>query len=400
LAVPACEAAVRQYPNNTRLAFQLGRAFSKANNFTAAVLQYRRTADRGYAIAQNNLGAMYENGQGVAKDYAQAVVWYRQAAEQGIELAQANLRRLSAQEAAGSPVSADQKKTFATYVIAHGGCGVLEGALMTMSPIRFQVTNGKLDVDLYGRPVIKWSDDDIATALSVFRDCEVKWRSGFGPRVSDQQSAVNLQTSEFKERRFEQELREIILTARSFDTQRKAQQQAKVELEKAQAENKRAQAAEEAQRKEQEVREHAQRDKEAADEARRLAEREEPKIAEATKEAEEARGARQEAEQRLAKIKTIQEQTQTEALAQKQEREPAQNPPSWPGLFFWQNLTTSTPQDRLPKPPHRLMRRNGSSAMLLRTRGVETFISLVLKRLWGHYVQWSKETSILSCLVN
>jgi hypothetical protein len=140
LAVPACEAAVRQYPNSSRLAFELGRAFTKANNFTAAMLQYRKAADQGYAFAQNNLGAMYENGQGVAKDNAQAVVWYRKAAAQGIELAQANLKRLSAQDAPGSPVSADQKKSFETYVIAHGGCGVLEGSSMTMSPIRFQVT--------------------------------------------------------------------------------------------------------------------------------------------------------------------------------------------------------------------------------------------------------------------
>ena len=42
LAVPACEDAVRQFPNNTRLLFQLGRAYENANNFAAAIVQFRK----------------------------------------------------------------------------------------------------------------------------------------------------------------------------------------------------------------------------------------------------------------------------------------------------------------------------------------------------------------------
>ncbi|WP_244106413.1 tetratricopeptide repeat protein [Burkholderia anthina] len=45
---------------------------------------YRRVAEQGNANAQNNLGLMYENGQGVRKDDAEAVSGYRLAAEQGI----------------------------------------------------------------------------------------------------------------------------------------------------------------------------------------------------------------------------------------------------------------------------------------------------------------------------
>ena len=91
LAVPACEAAVRQYPNSTRLIFQLGRADQKANNFTAALEQYRKAAQQGSAAAQSNLGVMYENGYGVPQDYAQAVAWYRKAAGQGSAAGQNNL---------------------------------------------------------------------------------------------------------------------------------------------------------------------------------------------------------------------------------------------------------------------------------------------------------------------
>jgi cytochrome c-type biogenesis protein CcmH/NrfG len=49
LAVPACEAAVRQYPDSSRLIYQLGRAYQKANNFDAALVQYRKAADQGFA---------------------------------------------------------------------------------------------------------------------------------------------------------------------------------------------------------------------------------------------------------------------------------------------------------------------------------------------------------------
>ena len=36
LAVPVCEAAVKQYPDSTRLIYQLGRAYWKADDFAAA----------------------------------------------------------------------------------------------------------------------------------------------------------------------------------------------------------------------------------------------------------------------------------------------------------------------------------------------------------------------------
>ncbi len=43
------------------------------------------------SYAQNNLGWMYRNGNGVAKDYALAFFWYKQAALQGHSDAQNNL---------------------------------------------------------------------------------------------------------------------------------------------------------------------------------------------------------------------------------------------------------------------------------------------------------------------
>ena len=50
-----------------------------------------QVAEQGNAVAQFNLGLMYDKGQGVRQDYAQAVQWYRKAAEQGDAQAQYNL---------------------------------------------------------------------------------------------------------------------------------------------------------------------------------------------------------------------------------------------------------------------------------------------------------------------
>ena len=52
---------------------------------------YRKAADQGDSDAQNNLGNMYYNGEGVPKDAVQAGSWYRKAAGQGHPLAQYKL---------------------------------------------------------------------------------------------------------------------------------------------------------------------------------------------------------------------------------------------------------------------------------------------------------------------
>ena len=125
LAIPACESALRQYPNSVRLAYQLARAYYKANNFDAALAQLRKPTDQGYAVAQTTLGVMYENGHGVPQDYAQAVAWYRKAADQGNAHAQNNLARMYengwgvpqdyAQAIAGYRKAADQGNAVAQY---------------------------------------------------------------------------------------------------------------------------------------------------------------------------------------------------------------------------------------------------------------------------------------------
>ncbi|MDI9408012.1 MAG: hypothetical protein QM523_02070 [Candidatus Pacebacteria bacterium] len=50
-----------------------------------------KPAYEGNATSQANLGSIYTNGKGVAKDYAKAFYWYQMAANQGYSFAQSNL---------------------------------------------------------------------------------------------------------------------------------------------------------------------------------------------------------------------------------------------------------------------------------------------------------------------
>ncbi len=65
-----------------------------AQDYTEAVRWYQLAAQQGDRDAQNNLGFKYSNGQGVAQDYKEAVRWYRLAAQQGDPNAQYNLGRM------------------------------------------------------------------------------------------------------------------------------------------------------------------------------------------------------------------------------------------------------------------------------------------------------------------
>ena len=57
----------------------------------AAVQWFQRAVEQGNADAQFNLGNMYNQGRGVPQDYKAAAQWYRRAAEQGAAKAQYNL---------------------------------------------------------------------------------------------------------------------------------------------------------------------------------------------------------------------------------------------------------------------------------------------------------------------
>ncbi len=64
-------------------------------NLKQAIEWYRRSADKGYALAENNLGAIYElGGEGIERNELQALELYERAAKHGLTLGRANLERL------------------------------------------------------------------------------------------------------------------------------------------------------------------------------------------------------------------------------------------------------------------------------------------------------------------
>ena len=71
--------------------FNKGLTAFQSGDFATAFKEWKPLAEEGNAVAQNNLGLMYENGWGVPQDYKEAVRLYRLAAEQGIAEAQTNL---------------------------------------------------------------------------------------------------------------------------------------------------------------------------------------------------------------------------------------------------------------------------------------------------------------------
>ena len=69
---------------------QVGAAY-KRGDYATALKGIRAHAEQGLAVAQKDLGHMYQNGLGVTRDDAEAVRWYRKGAAQGLAAAQNNL---------------------------------------------------------------------------------------------------------------------------------------------------------------------------------------------------------------------------------------------------------------------------------------------------------------------
>jgi len=95
-----------------------------AQDYAAAVAQFRLAAAQGYHTAQNCLGFMYDRGFGVAQDYAEALRWYKLAAAQGNGAALNNVGWLYEN---GWSVAADEAEAIRWYKRAaaagHSGAG-------------------------------------------------------------------------------------------------------------------------------------------------------------------------------------------------------------------------------------------------------------------------------------
>ena len=53
--------------------------------FSQGFVEIKKSAEQGYAAAQNNLGVMYNYGEGTLKDLKQAAFWIKKSYENGNE---------------------------------------------------------------------------------------------------------------------------------------------------------------------------------------------------------------------------------------------------------------------------------------------------------------------------
>jgi hypothetical protein len=95
-----------------RADFEAGVAAARAGDHATALREWRPLAETGNRDAQFNLGLLYENGLGVAKDGARAAQWYRRAAERDDRTAQAYLGEMYAQ---GLGVARDDIEALSWY---------------------------------------------------------------------------------------------------------------------------------------------------------------------------------------------------------------------------------------------------------------------------------------------
>jgi len=71
--------------------FALALAATAVASAKTSLEETRAKAEKGDVVAQNELGCIYETGDGVAVDFDEAAKWYRRAADQGHAMAQGNL---------------------------------------------------------------------------------------------------------------------------------------------------------------------------------------------------------------------------------------------------------------------------------------------------------------------
>jgi TPR repeat protein len=78
-AIASCKVAIRQFPNEARVHFQLGLAYRAAKQYNDAVIWLEKASSEGYRAAKANLGVMYQDGLGVSKDGSKAMSLYNDA---------------------------------------------------------------------------------------------------------------------------------------------------------------------------------------------------------------------------------------------------------------------------------------------------------------------------------
>jgi TPR repeat protein len=89
--------------------FQKGVAAAQSGDFATALREWKPLAEQGDAVAQKNLGHMYNKGKGVLQGYVRAHMWYNIASISGKSKNASKNRDSIAKEMTPSQIETAQK---------------------------------------------------------------------------------------------------------------------------------------------------------------------------------------------------------------------------------------------------------------------------------------------------
>ena len=114
-AIASCRDAIANDSDNPRLLYQLARALDAASMIQEGSYFYKKSADRGFPPAQNDLGTMHFTGKGTPQNDMEAARLFKASADQGFASAQNNLGFMY-QEGKGVP--RNEKESVRLYKMA------------------------------------------------------------------------------------------------------------------------------------------------------------------------------------------------------------------------------------------------------------------------------------------
>ena len=100
--------ALRQLEMLAEGNYQKGFGAYRRGDYVTALRELKPLAEQGYALAQNNLGAMYNNGNGVPQDYVYAHMWFNIAASSGKSKNASNNRDIIEKKMSSSQIETAQ----------------------------------------------------------------------------------------------------------------------------------------------------------------------------------------------------------------------------------------------------------------------------------------------------
>lgn len=168
--------------------FQKGLDAYHRKDYATAFKEWMSLADSGKARAQNAVGMLYEDGEGVEQDYKEALKWFKCAAAQGSPRGQNSLGRMYLE---GNGVIQDYKEAVKWYKLSaesgrknaqfslgrmyRNGHGVIQDNTRAHMWFNIAASQGH-EIAISQRDVLtrQMTSDDISKAQDMARKCVAK----------------------------------------------------------------------------------------------------------------------------------------------------------------------------------------------------------------------------------